>query len=180
MAHIRHAEKGLISMPQVGDRVIVDYRAFLAEDGREFGSSYRDGKPLELVVGENKSVPGLEKTVLGMEEGETKTVELPAKQAYGEYDESLIEAIPDDQIPNADALPVGKYIGVTMGDTPVFMKVMKIEDGIVYLDFNHELAGKDIRLEVTLHEVKVENAIEREKHPAGCACGCDRLKEAIG
>lgn len=167
-------------MPQIGDKVIVDYRAFLVDDGSEFGSSYRDGKPLELVVGENKSIPGLEKTILDMEEGETKTVELSAKQAYGEYDESLIEKIPYDQMPDADALPIGKYIGVKMGDVPVFMKVLKIEDGNVFLDFNHELADKDIRLEVTLHEVKVENAIEREKHLAGCACGCDRLKEAIG
>lgn len=166
-------------MPQIGDKVLVDYRAFLVEDGSEFGSSYRDGKPLELVIGENKSVPGIEKTLLDMSEGETKTVELPAKQAYGEYDERLIEVIPYDQMPNADELPVGKYIGVNMNGTPVFMKVLKIENNNVYLDFNHELAGKDIKLEVTLHKVEVEDAIEREKHPAGCACGCDRLKEAL-
>jgi len=25
----------------------------------------------------------------------------------------------------------------------------------------------------------VEDALEREKHPAGCGCGCDRLKESL-
>ncbi len=67
-----------------------------------------------------------------------------------------------------------------MGGDQVFMKVLKIEEGNVYLDFNHELADHDITLEIDLIAVEAKDAIERELHPQGCACGCDKLKEAIG
>lgn len=166
-------------MVEIGDKVKVDYRAML-EDGTEFGSTYRDGRPLEVVVGSGKSVPGIEKLVIDMVPGETREITLPPEQAYGAYDENLIEMIPYDQMPNADQLPVGRHIGVRYGEETVFMKVLKIEDGWIYLDFNHELADKTIKVEVTLLEVETRDAIDREKHPVGCACGCDRLKEALG
>lgn len=166
-------------MAQIGDKVHVHYRAKL-EDGREFSSTYREGKPMELVIGNNRSIPGLEKVLLDMNAGEIKTVVVPAKDAYGTYDVSKIEVLPYDKFPNADELPIGKYIGVNMGGDQVFMKVLKIEEGNVYLDFNHELADHDITLEIDLIAVEAKDAIERELHPQGCACGCDKLKEAIG
>lgn len=43
----------------------------------------------------------------------------------------------------------------------------------------HELAGKDLNFDVTLRKVIVKDAIEREKHPAGCACGCEALKAQL-
>lgn len=43
-----------------------------------------------------------------------------------------------------------------------------------------ELADHDITLEIDLIAVEAKDAIERELHPQGCACGCDKLKEAIG
>lgn len=165
-------------MAEIGDKVTVDYRATL-DDGTEFDSTYSRNEPMQLTLGNNLSIPGLEKALLDMEPGETKTVHLSPEEAYGHYDESRIEIIPFNDIPNAENLPVGEYIGVTMGEVPVVMKVLKIEDGNVYLDFNHELADRDITLEITLRSIDNPNAIERELHPAGCACGCDRLKEAL-
>lgn len=166
-------------MAQIGDRAVVNYRATL-EDGTEFDSTYSRNEPVKIVVGSNTSIPGLEKALLDMAPGESRTVHLSPEDAYGRYDESLIEVLPYDRIPNADKLPVGEYIGITMGEIPVVMKVLKIEDGNVYLDLNHELADRKITLEIELLSIEAQSAIDREKHPAGCACGCDRLKEAIG
>ena len=165
-------------MVDIGQRVLVEYRAKL-NDGTEFDSTYRSDKPLDVVIGSGKAVAGLEKAVMDMSIGEKKIVHIPAAQAYGKYNDALIETIPVETMPDADKLPIGKYIGVTLPDGPVFIKVLKIEDGLVYLDFNHELAGQDITLEIELVDVAQETAIDREKHPAGCACGCDKVKDAL-
>ena len=70
-----------------------------------------------------------------------------------------------------------------MLQTPVGLqriKVVKVEDGMVYFDLNHEFAGRDLRFELELVEFIQESYIERELHPAGCGCGCELLKESLG
>ena len=90
-----------------------------------------------------------------MEQGETKTVHIPAADAYGERNEELVQRIPLENIPNGDQLPVGQTVymqGPTGQPFPVF--VQGIENGIVTFDMNHELAGKDLNFEITLVEIE--------------------------
>ena len=65
-----------------GNRVKIHYTGRF-EDGEVFDTS-DDGDPLEFVVGQGQLIPGFEKAVLGMAEGESKTVTLPPEEAYGE------------------------------------------------------------------------------------------------
>ena len=55
-------------------------------------------------------------------------------------------------------LPVGEtvYFENKYGN-PMPVKVLSMEDGIVALDTNHPLAGKDLNFEITL--LDVENAL---------------------
>lgn len=69
-------------MAQIGDKVHVHYRAKL-KDGREFSSTYREGKPMELVIGNNRSIPGLEKALLDMNAGEIKRSSFRPKMLTG-------------------------------------------------------------------------------------------------
>ena len=92
--------------------------------------------------------------VKDMEQGETKTVHIPAAEAYGERDEAMVQQVPVDQIPNGDQLPVGQTVYMMgPGGQPFPVFVRSIEDGIATFDMNHELAGKDLNFEITLVEV---------------------------
>ena len=102
-----------------------------------------------------------------------------ARSAYGLYDESLVERVPIASFPHADELPVGHYIVLGAPESALRVKVLKIEDGFVYFDHNHELAGQNLNFDVTVRKIVVENAMERELHPADCACGCHKLKEQL-
>ncbi len=165
-------------MVEIGQKVKIHYKSSL-ESGEVFDNTFLRGEPVEFTVGSKTLLPGLESAVCDMQVGETKTVFIPAIQAYGLYNENLIEAVPYDEIPNADKLPVGKYIEVRTPKGNVRVKVAKIEDDLVYFDYNHELAGKNIIVEVLLYSVENESAVEREMHPVGCGCGCDRLKKSL-
>lgn len=165
-------------MPEIGETVRVDFIGTL-DDGAQFSNSYIAGSPLEVKIGAHEVLPAFEKVLAEMSPGEERSLRIPASEAYGPYDESLVETVPRDSIPHADRLPIGQYVvfGSPAGDLRV--KVLDVTEDSVVFDHNHELAGEDLNFEITLREVVHESALERELHPAGCACGCDRLKEAL-
>ena len=69
--------------------VAVEYTGTL-EDGSQFDSNV--GKePLEFILGSGMMIPGFEKAVQDMSVGESKTVRLSPEEAYGEYQEELIQ-----------------------------------------------------------------------------------------
>lgn len=140
-------------MSNKGKKVKVHYTGTL-DDGTKFDSSVDRGEPIEFVCMAGQMIPGFDAAVETMEVGETKNVHIPAKEAYGEYNEAAVQKVPVDSIPNGDQLPVGQTIymmGPGGQPFPVFVK--SIEDGIATFDMNHELAGKDLNFEITLVEV---------------------------
>lgn len=64
-----------------GDTVKVDYTLKLA-DGTVYQTSV-GSTPFEFTLGQNQVIAGFEKAVTGMKVGETKTVTIPAAEAYG-------------------------------------------------------------------------------------------------
>lgn len=120
------------------------------DNGEVFDSS-EGREPLEFVEGTHQVVPGFENAVANLAVGETVQVHIPCSEAYGEYDESLVQQAPLDQIPDADNLPIGEMVYFQSPEGyPIPAKVLKVEDGIAYFDFNSEMAGKDLNFEITL------------------------------
>ena len=64
-----------------GDTVKVDYTLKLA-DGTVYQTSV-GSNPFEFTLGQNQVITGFEKAVTGMKVGQTKTVTIPAAEAYG-------------------------------------------------------------------------------------------------
>jgi peptidylprolyl isomerase len=75
-------------MAQVGDTVQVHYTGTL-NNGTVFDSSY-DKEPLEFTVGEATLLSDFQKAVVGMQLDQSKTITIPAEDAYGlpEYEVS--------------------------------------------------------------------------------------------
>ena len=163
----------------IGKRAKVHFACVL-DDGRVCDSTYGRGEPLEMTIGSMTLLPAAERVLSQMRPGEKRSVTIPAGEAYGDYDESLVLAVPAASIPNAGQLPVGEYIMLQTDAGLQRIKVDRIEAGMVHFDLNHELAGRDIRFELELLEYVEQSSIERELHPAGCGCGCDLLKESLG
>lgn len=139
-------------MSNEGKKVKAHYTGTL-DDGTKFDSSLDRGEPIEFTCMAGMMIPGFDAAVKDMEVGETKTVHIPAADAYGERRDDMVQKVPVSQIPNGGKLPVGKtiYMQGPAGPFPVF--VAAIEDGIATFDMNHELAGKDLNFEITLVEV---------------------------
>lgn len=166
-------------MADIGQKVRVHYVGTL-DDGTEFDNSYKRGEPIDFTVGAGQMIPGFDRAVFQMEQGERRTVRLKPAEAYGEWRGDFVEQIPCSMMPNWEQMPVGHPIVLRTADgQQIQVTCIKVKDGIMHLDHNHPLAGKALTFEIELVEVVRESAIEREKHGSGCACGCHEFKDAI-
>ena len=148
--------------------VKVQYKGTLA-DGTIFDST-EDKEPLTFLVGASQVIPEFEKQVTALQPGQSKTFKVKAKEAYGEPDPEKVITLPRDGKFKDIELKEGSVIFANnkapngqVVQTP--MRVVKLDNKNVTLDYNHPLAGKDLNFDVTLVDVK-EPKVEAAKAPA--------------
>ena len=71
------------SIARPGDLVRVHYKAFIGRTTTAYDSSYDRGEPVEFKIGAGEVIQGWELGVIGMSEGETRTIEIPPYLGYG-------------------------------------------------------------------------------------------------
>jgi FKBP-type peptidyl-prolyl cis-trans isomerase 2 len=135
-----------------GDKVRIHYTGTL-EDGTTFDSS--EGRdPLEFTVGSGEIIPGLDNALPGMSTGETKTVEVPCADAYGERNPDAMQAIPRAQVPDNIPLEIGTRLQLQTPQGQVMpVTVTEVSEEEVVLDANHPLAGQDLTFAIELVSV---------------------------
>ena len=86
-----------------------------------------------------------------MSEGESKTVTIPAENAYGHYHEEMVMEVDKERFP-AGAEPAidQRYQVSDPNGESYIVKVTSVSDSKVTLDANHPLAGKDLIFDLEL------------------------------
>ena len=140
------------------------------KDGNVIDSS-KGGMPLEYIHGTGRIISGLEKALEGKDVGDEFSVEIEPKDAYGEYDDSLLIEVPRKNFDVSTEIKVGMSFHASSPGGPAIVRVTKISDDIITVDANHELAGKTLFFDVKV--VSVREATEEELAPSsGCgSCG---------
>lgn len=137
---------------QDGDTVRIHYTGTL-DDGTQFDSS-AEREPIEFTLGNNSVIPGFEAGVKGMQVGDQKQVHIPAEDAYGERNESLIEEIPLQNFPEDMELQVGMHLQAQSPNGENFnVIVTALGETTATLDGNHPLAGEALNFELELVEI---------------------------
>jgi peptidylprolyl isomerase len=138
-----------MSQAKSGDSVKIHYTGTL-DDGTQFDSSAgRDPLAFELDTGQ--VIPGFDKAVDGMAVGESKSVNIPAEDAYGPHHEQMIQEVPRDALP-ADLEPTeGMSLQAQGPDGQVVnLVITAIKDESITVDGNHPLAGKALNFDIEL------------------------------
>ena len=139
-----------------GDRVIVHYSGSL-EDGTIFSSTYEEDEPFEFTIGEKNVLPSFQNAVIGMEEGETKTISIPPEDGYGEHKAEFVLKMEKAQAPPELELEAGKRLQIRLTDgTTRIVTVLAITEDSVILDANDPLAGRTLQFEIELIEIVSE------------------------
>ena len=143
------------------DKVVTfEYVLTDKETGEVIDSSKNHGKPLTILTGSQTIIPGLEARMMGMEEGETKKIEVPAAEAYGERNLEYIQQIPREYLQGIEP-EIGRTLQAQTPDGHVInMTIVDFDDKTVTVDMNHPLAGKDLVFEIKI--IKVRDATPEE------------------
>ncbi|MDA1197039.1 MAG: peptidylprolyl isomerase [Nanoarchaeota archaeon] len=136
-----------------GDTLTVSYTGKFA-DGEVFDSSEKQGKPLEFEIGSGKIIPGLEKALIGMKEGEKKEAVINPEDGYGKRDEELIKKVPRDGLPKDQEPRVDMMlmVGLSTGQQ-IPAKIVAVDEKEITLDLNHPLADKELHFDVTIDKI---------------------------
>lgn len=150
------ASSAVVSVNYVGK--LEDGKVFdtnIAEEAKTAGSfsEVRTYSPLTFTVGAGQMIPGFEKGVVGMKKWETKTLTIPAAEAYGEPKSELLFTTGATMFTDAGITPV---IGESYNFGGAPGKVVSLSGDKVTLDFNHELAGKTLIFTVTVVDIAPE------------------------
>ena len=133
-----------------GNVVKVHYTGKL-EDGTMFDSS-RNRDPLQFRLGEGQVIPGFEQAIIGMDVGDSKSVEVPPDKAYGAHRDERVYVIDKSKFP-ADVAVGQQYQIAQEKSEPSVVTVTDISKGTVTLDGNHPLAGRNLLFDIQLVEV---------------------------
>jgi peptidylprolyl isomerase len=149
---------------KAGDKVKVYYSVSLP--GGDPFESNRNGTPIEFTVGSGAVVKGFDNAVIGMRSGETRVVTIPPEDAYGPYQQSMVNTLDTESVRKtlAELNQTGNLGQVNFPDGPVFiwmtennntgyLRFSNITAETTTVDENHPLAGKDLVFEITLVEI---------------------------
>lgn len=137
---------------QAGDTVQVHYTGKL-DDGTVFDSS-TGGEPIEFTLGANQVIDGFESGVIGMAVGDTKTIIIPADQAYGPYHDELVLVLERSRFPAHLTPEVGQMLQLQRPDgEPIDAMITEVSAEFVTMDANHPLAGEQLTFDLELMHI---------------------------
>jgi len=112
-------------------------------------------KPLEVKIGEGAIPVSIEKALIDMKTGETKTVTLEPTEAFGPRLDDLVIDLPKEGFKQNTEMVVGSKVSMTSPDGRKFSGIVKeIKEDKITVDFNHPLAGQSLVFTVTVVSIK--------------------------
>jgi FKBP-type peptidyl-prolyl cis-trans isomerase SlyD len=146
---------------KITDSSVVKLEWKLMIEGKLVESSL-EGEPATILMGHAKGLPiGLEDLLIGRETG--AEFEAKLENAYGEYDLSKVHTAKTSDFPTSTDLQLGtSFYTQDEHGKPLVARVVKLEQDVVTVDFNHEHAGKILEYQIKILNVRPSEPSELE------------------
>jgi FKBP-type peptidyl-prolyl cis-trans isomerase SlpA len=134
-----------------------------SDQGPQIIDSNYAGPPVSFVVGDGNLLPGFEQALFGKCAGDQIDTVIAAAQAFGVVNADNQQRFPRYQFP--PDLGLSENLLVEFADVSGYKqagRIMKIGLHEVEIDFNHPLAGRDIRFTALIHQVAVDEKPHHE------------------
>lgn len=156
---------------QVADNMAVSIHYKLTNNSGETLDSSDGGEALVYLHGQGNIIPGLEKGLEGKSTGDKLKIDVPPEEAYGVYNETLVQVLPLEMFSGVDKVEAGMRFHADVNNGSGIITVVKVDGDEVTIDGNHPLAGESLHFDVEV--VGVRQATEDELnhghvHGAGC------------
>jgi FKBP-type peptidyl-prolyl cis-trans isomerase SlyD len=141
------------------DQVVSIHYTLTDDDGEVIDRSAA-GEPLAYLHGHGNLIPGLERELTGKSAGDKLQVKIAPADAYGEYDQALVERVPRRALKGVPNVRVGLRLQAQTPAGPRAVTITQVTGDMVTLDGNHPLAGKHLNFAVEVAEVRAATAEE--------------------
>ena len=126
-------------------------------DSGEVIDSTNGKEPAQFVVGEGALPAGIEKLLIGLHNGTQRTIDISPEHAFGQYNENNVHIMKKSNFNHEIVLEVGTIVYFSDPSQKEIPGVIKsITDDTVKVDFNHPLAGLNLKLDVNIIKVSLE------------------------
>lgn len=147
--------------------VTLDFTVY-DNDTNEVLESTSDLGPFFYIHGIGAFIPKIEEALEGKDKGFQTTLTLSPEEGYGDYDAELVDEMQKSDFEEEfDDIYEGMEFIADMDDgSEVNYVVKEIDEDKVIVDGNHPFAGKNLRFEVTVTDVRDASEEELEHgHP---------------
>lgn len=148
----------------------LNYTGKVKETGEVFDTTFEDVAeeaginnpekeyhPMVLAVGSSQLIPKLNEEIKKLDVGDKASVVIEAEDAFGKRDPSKIQLVSMKEFKKQDVKP---FVGMPLTYDGQRGIVRTVDGGRVRVDFNHELAGKDIVYDLEIVE-EIEDNVEK-------------------
>ncbi len=140
-----------------GSKVSLNFSLSLS-DGTLVDSNF-DKPPASFVVGDGSLLPGFEETLFGKGAGDEVDVVLPEEQSFGALNPENVQVLPRRKFARLLANSTDPVVAGTVlsfadaGGFEIPGVVKSIDEDTLVMDFNHPLAGREIRFQAKIVSV---------------------------
>ncbi len=114
-------------------------------------------RPATLSIGGGELAPAMERCLMGMAEGERRSFELPAGDAFGDHNPAMVQRVAMKLLHELGDVDAQYQVGDVVqfpapdGGAAAFSGVVKeVGEGWLQFDFNHPLAGQALSFEAQI------------------------------
>ena len=133
--------------------VTIHYKVSDSESDEVIDSS-ENAEPMTYLHGAQNIIPGLEQALEGKAVGDELEVVVEAANAYGERSDDRIQQVPMEAFQGMEKVEPGMAVTAQTDQGQINLVITEVNGDLVTVDANHPLAGKSLKFEVTVEDVR--------------------------
>ena len=156
---------------QIAENHVVTFHYTLKNDEGKLIESSVGRDPLDYLHGHRNIIPGLESELAGKSVGDEFTATIEPANAYGDYDNAMVQKLSRDDFEGVDEFKLGMRFEVEDADGIGMVTVTKIAGDEITVDGNHPLAGQRLVFDIVVVDIREASSEEmthrHAHHPDG-------------
>ena len=133
--------------------VTIHYKVSDSESDEVIDSS-ENTEPMTYLHGAQNIIPGLEQALEGQAVGDELEVVVEAADAYGERSDDRIQQVPMEAFQGMEKVEPGMAVTAQTDQGQINLVITEVNGEMVTVDANHPLAGKSLKFEVSVEDVR--------------------------
>lgn len=147
-------------MPIEANKVVI-LNFTLTDDAGNVLDSTDQGGSFSYISGRGMVLPKLEEAVSVMMIGTKKQLKLEAADAYGNYNDQIVQVVGKENFPEDFVLEVGmEYMASNPEGVQMPFTITEVNGDEITIDFNHPFAGMNLNFDLELLDVRDATAEE--------------------